>query len=136
MATTIERLQQVPVMLAAPRAVTLVSVPWSPWPRKSREVLAELERTRGLWSPGTEVEFFDLWPERDGELNAWYDRTCRDYSPGFELHGHGYGPLWWLSRGVVIGCLTEPYEERLPDLQKYSADLLNTASGPFGAEDV
>jgi hypothetical protein len=69
--TVIERVQQVPALLAAPRAIALVSVPWSPWPRKSRQVLAALEGSRPMWSPGAPVECFDLWPEREGELNRW-----------------------------------------------------------------
>lgn len=110
-------------MLSASHTIALVSVPWSPWPRKSREVLAALESTRGQWSPDSPAEFFDLWPERDDELNRWYEALCVSSSPRFELHGHGYGPLWWLAEGKVLGCLTKPYDHTLEDLQQRSAAL-------------
>lgn len=64
------------------------------------------------------MEFFDLWPERDGELNHWYDALCLSASPRFVLHGHGYGPLWWLSQGEVLECITKPYEHPLEELKK------------------
>ena len=111
-------------MLAAPRAIALISVPWSPWPRKSRDVLAALESSRQLWSPGASVMFFDLWPEREDELNRWYEGLCQSHAPRLELHGHGYGPLWWLAGGVVLECLTRPYEQPLASLQRRSAALL------------
>jgi hypothetical protein len=113
--------------LNAARAIVLVSVPWSPWPGKSREVLAALEATRGHWSPDASVEFFDLWPERNEELNRWYDKLCADLSPQFELHGHGYGPLWWLAEGDVLECLTKPYEHALETLRRRSAEIFRRA---------
>jgi hypothetical protein len=73
--------------------------------------------------PDSPVEFFDLWPERDDELNGWYDKQCLDLAPWFELHGHGYGPLWFLARGQVLDCLNKPYEYRLADLQRRAADI-------------
>src|SRR5262249_36958422 len=79
MSVVVERVQQVPPMLAAPRAVALVSVPWSPWPRKSRDVLAALEDSREQWSPDAPVEFFDLWPEREDELYRWYEDMCQSH---------------------------------------------------------
>jgi hypothetical protein len=126
MAHVIERVQQVPALLTAPRAVALVSVPWSPWPQKSRDVLAVLERSRELWLPDTPVEFFDLWPERDDKLNRWYEGICQSHALRFELHGHGYGPLWWLAGGVVLGCQTKPYELPLESLQERAAAYLRT----------
>jgi len=47
---------------------------------------------------------------------------CRDHA-AFELHGHGYGPLWWLADGVILDCLTKPYEPRLRSLKERSAVL-------------
>jgi hypothetical protein len=46
-----------------------------------------------------------------------------------ELHGHGYGPLWWLAGGVVLVCLTKPYERPLASLQQRSAALLQASGG-------
>ena len=111
------------------RAIAVVSVPWSPWPRKSRVVLAALEDSRDVWLPGLAVEFFDLWPEREDELNRWYEGMCQSHAPRFELHGHGYGPLWWLAGGAVLDCLTKPYEQPLESLQQRSATLLRGAGG-------
>jgi hypothetical protein len=42
----IQSMEQLSAMQSASRAIALVSVPWSPWPRKSREMLAALESTR------------------------------------------------------------------------------------------
>lgn len=116
----VERAQQVPAMVAA-RAIVLVSVPWSPWPRKSRDVLTALEQSLELWSPDASVEFFDLWPEREDGLNRWYEEICKSHFPQLELHGHGYGPLWWMAHGVVLDCLTKPYEHPLTLLRQRSA---------------
>lgn len=120
MAYVVENIQQASPMLSASRAIALVSVAWSPWPRLSREVLAALESTLGQWSPDPLVELFDLWPERDDELNRWYDALCVSLSPRFELHGHGYGPLWWMANGKVLECITRPYEYPLEELQERS----------------
>jgi hypothetical protein len=114
---------QVSQMLSASRAIVLVSVAWSPWPRKSREVLVALEFSRGQWAPNATVEFFDIWPERDDELNHWYEGLCVNSAPPFELHGHGYGPLWWLAKGKVLECLSKPYEYPLETLQQRAAAL-------------
>jgi hypothetical protein len=129
MARVVERMDQVPALLAAPRAVALVSVPWSPWPRKSRDVLVALERNRESWLPGAPVEFFDLWPEREDELNSWYEGMCHSHAPRFELHGHGYGPLWWLAGGVVLECQTKPYELPLEALRERSAAIFRVGGG-------
>jgi hypothetical protein len=121
MVQVVENMQQATLMLSASRAIALVSVPWSPWPRKSRDVLDALESTRGQWFPDSHVEFFELWPERDSDLNRWYDALCVSASPRFELHGHGYGPLWWLAAGKVLDCITKPYEYPQEELQQRSA---------------
>jgi hypothetical protein len=73
MPQVVENVEQVYPMLSAFRAVVLVSVPWSPWPRKSRDVLTALEASIEQWSAHASVAFFDVWPERDGELNRWYE---------------------------------------------------------------
>lgn len=86
-------MSQLPNVLAAPRAIVLVSVEWSPGPKKSRQMLAALEDSREIWLPASVVEFFDLRPEHDEELNRWYERQCREESAGFALHGDGYGPF-------------------------------------------
>src|SRR5262245_43923015 len=99
MANNVERIEQVPLMLTSERAIALVSVPWSPGPVLSRRVLAALESNQEQWLPGVLVAFFDLWPEREEALLAWYEEQCRLHWPRFELHGHGWGPLWWLVRG-------------------------------------
>jgi hypothetical protein len=117
MATVVERYGQVSLMLAEPLAVTLVSVPWSPWPKRARDVLAALEASRDEWWPESPVAFFDLWPERDAALLQWYKDLCAEHSPQFELHGHGYGPLWWLTSGVIADCLKRPYELPLIQVQ-------------------
>ncbi|MBI1833103.1 MAG: hypothetical protein HY040_08785 [Planctomycetes bacterium] len=121
MAHLVEKMRQVYSMLSAARAIVLVSVPWSPWPRKSRDVLAALESTQEQWFTDASVEFFDLWPERDDELKRWYESLFANSAPRFQLHGHGYGPLWWLSEGKVLECLTEPYVFSLEALQQRSA---------------
>jgi hypothetical protein len=123
MAHVIEKIRQVSQIQWAGRAIVLVSVPWSPWPSKSREVLAALESTQMQWSRGASARFFDLWPERDGELNHWYETLCIHGSPLFTLHGHGYGPLWWLAEGRILDCLPKPYEYSLESLQQRSAAL-------------
>jgi hypothetical protein len=125
----VDNMRQASAMLSASHAIAVVSVPWSPWPRKSRQVLAALGSTRGHWSPDSFVEFFDLWPERDGELNRWYDALCASASPWFELHGHGYGPLWWLASGKVLECITKPYEYSLEELQQRSAAVFRGSEG-------
>src|SRR5215813_9873275 len=102
MVVAVEGAAQLPALLAAPRAIVLVSVPWSPWPRKSRDALAALEASREQWSPNAPVAFFALWPEGEDALNRWYEGLCEQYSPRFELHGHGYGPLWWVAGGAVL----------------------------------
>jgi hypothetical protein len=127
MVLVVERMEQTTRLLAAPRAIALVSVPWSPWPQKSRKVLAVLEESRELWLPAVAVEFFDLWPERDAGLNSWYDRLCESHSQ-FELHGHGYGPLWWLAGGKMLACRSKPYESPIEDLRGYSALLLRAGN--------
>ena len=121
MAHVIDSMRQLSQMLSASRAIVLISVPWSLWPRKSREVLAAVESTREQWSPDASVEFFDMWLERDDELNRWYEVQCVNSSPRFELHGHGYGPLWWMAEGEVLDCLTKPYGYPLRELQLRSA---------------
>ena len=50
--------------------------------------------------------------------------VCERHAPRFELHGHGYGPLWWQFAGVVVECLTKPYEQPLISLQQRSSILL------------
>lgn len=129
MAHVVQTMAQMHPMLSASRAIVLVSVPWSPWPRKSRDMLAALESTLGHWSRGPAVGFFDLWPECDGELNRWYEVLCANSSPQFELHGHGYGPLWWLAEGEVLDCLSRPYEYTLESLQQRSAGLFEATIG-------
>ena len=121
--TVVEGLRDLPGLLAAPRAVAVVSVPWSPWPRRSREALAALERTRGDWSPSAEVAFFDLRPEAGAGLGRWYEAWVAQHAARFELHGHGYGPLWWLAGGAVLGCLAKPYDRPPADLERRSAAL-------------
>lgn len=125
MVNVIEHLEQTAAMMSAPRAIVLVSVPWSPWPQKSRRTLAALEATRTLWSPNAAVEFFDLWPERNEELNRWYDELCASASPRFALHGDGYGPFWWMVEGKVLKCLTRPYEIPPQSLQQRSAEIFH-----------
>ncbi|MDB5345835.1 MAG: hypothetical protein JWP89_4212 [Schlesneria sp.] len=114
---------QLSQMQLASRAIALISVPWSPWPQKSREVLVSLETSQEQWSPQCPVEFFDVWPERDAELNRWYEMQCVDAEPKFELHGHGYGPLWWLANGKVLECLAKPYDLPLKEIQRRSAAI-------------
>jgi hypothetical protein len=120
MAHVIQCLSQVSQMTSAVRAITVVSVPWSVTPRKSRELMANLEATRASWSPHVDIEFFDIWPEREDELNRWYEEQCQLAWPMFELHGHGHGPLWWHTNGRVLGCLTKPYELPLEEIQRKS----------------
>jgi hypothetical protein len=118
MPIVVERMDQVAQMFSAPRVLTLVSVPWSPWPRQSRQIFDELEKSRDNWLPGLQVSFFDLRPESDEALHGWYDGFCAIHSPQFELHGHGYGPFWWLANGEIVDCLTKPCEYTLEALQQ------------------
>jgi hypothetical protein len=74
------------------------------------------------------VEFFDLWLEQNEELKRWYDAQCASARPMFELHGHGYGPLWWLVNGNVLDCLTKPYEYSLTELQQRSSMIFDFAA--------
>ena len=120
MVNVIDNIELLPPLLAAPRAIALVAVPWSPWHAWSRRVLDALESSRALWLPGGQVQFFVLWPERDEKLNPWYEELCQAHYPRFELHGHGYAPLWWLAEGQIMDCLTKPYEMSLEDLQQRS----------------
>jgi hypothetical protein len=85
MAQVIDSIGQASALLAAARAIAVLSVEWSPWPRKSREALAALKATGGRWSPGAPVELFDVRPERDKALNHWYEGLCAALSPRFEL---------------------------------------------------
>jgi hypothetical protein len=130
MARVIENMTDLTSMLSSSCAIAIVSVPWSPWHSKSREVLAALESTCRQWSPNASVKFFDLWPERDEELNRWYTALCTNLSPRLELHGHGYGPLWWLAEGEVLECLIKPYEYSLETIQQRSAELFKSYSSP------
>jgi hypothetical protein len=118
MPIVVERMDQVAPMFSVPRAIALVSVPWSPWPLRSRQMLNQLERSREDWLPSAPLAFFDLWPEREKALHAWYDELCEFCFPKFELHGHGYGPFWWLTDGEIVDCLTKPYEHTLEALQQ------------------
>lgn len=126
MATVIDSLGLLPAMHAAPRAIALVAVAWSPWHRRSRLVLDALEASRAEWSPNSPVGFFVLWPEEEDELRRWYEELCRQHAPRFELHGHGYGPLWWLVEGQVVDCMSRPYEAGRPALQERSARAFRT----------
>jgi hypothetical protein len=128
MATVINKMEQLSAMLAAPRAISLLAVAWSPWHRLSLPKLEALESTREQWSPQASVDFFALWPENDRELNRWYDELCRQQSTQFELHGHGYAPLWWLTNGIIVDCLAKPYQESLAALQTRSAAAFRGAS--------
>src|SRR5437899_3241305 len=118
MPNEVTNIKHLAAILTAPRAIALVSVAWSPWPSISRNILTDLESSRRVWLPSCLVEFFELWPERDESLNSWYEDMCKTYAMIFELHGHGYGPLWWLVSGEVIDCLTKPYEYSLETLQQ------------------
>ena len=131
MPIVVERMDQVAQMLSAPRALTLVSVPWSPWPRQSRRIFDELEKCRESWLPGVPVSFFELQPESDEDLQGWYDKFCEVHFPQFELHGHGYGPFWWLSNGEVLDCLAKPCDHtRYALQQRYSQLNLQSACPP------
>jgi hypothetical protein len=121
MVSVIDNMPSLQQMLSADRAITLVAVPWSPWYRFSRPILDALEVSEAQWSPKCPVKFFVLWPEKDDELNQWYEQLCQQERPRFELHGHGYAPLWWLARGQVVDCLAKPYEVDAAMLQKRSA---------------
>jgi hypothetical protein len=127
MASVIDNMGLLAPMLTAPRAIGLVAVAWSPWHRQSRAVLDSLESAQQQWSPGRPVDFYILWPEKDAELNRWYENLCREKYPRFELHGHGYAPLWWLVRGHVIDCLIKPYQTRLETLQQRSVKAFQTS---------
>jgi hypothetical protein len=120
MVVIIERIEQLSAIHSADRAIVLVSVDWSPWPKESRNTMTALEESRDEWSPDSAVEFFDFWPDRDIELERWYDETCRRYAPQFELHGHGYGPFWWMRNGKILDCLTMPYKPPISQLQQRS----------------
>jgi hypothetical protein len=126
MANQVTSIKHLPAMLTAPRAIALVFVAWSPWPSKSRDILTDLESNRKVWLPSSSLEFFELWPERDESLNSWYEDMCKSYALRFELHGHGYGPLWWLVRGEVIDCLSKPYGHSLETLQRRSVAIFDS----------
>jgi hypothetical protein len=127
MATIIDHGDQVSLLTTTPRAIAMVSVEWSPWHRKSRHVLAALEDTREHWTVRS-VSFFELWPEREQGIRGWYNQLCQSYAPEFELHGHVFGPLWWLVDGDIVGCQLKPYELGLRVLQARSASLLEARS--------
>ncbi|HTI52055.1 MAG TPA: hypothetical protein VL475_13920 [Planctomycetaceae bacterium] len=93
-------------------------------------MLNQLERSRDNWLPGAPVAFFDLWPEREEALHAWYDELCELRFPKFELHGHGYGPFWWLTNGQIVDCLTKPCEHTLEALQQRYVELNRDAVNP------
>ena len=115
MLNQIERLDELPPLLAADRAIALVHVPWSPGPRRSQLVLNELDATQQRWSREP-IGFFVLHPESEQRLNDWYMDLCRLYEPRFLLHGNGWGPFWWLVRGTIIDCVEKPYEFRIAEL--------------------
>jgi hypothetical protein len=120
LARVVDSLQELQPLLAAPRAIVLVAVAWSPWPAKSRVTLGALEESQRRWSPNASVEFFELWPENEPALRQWYEDVCRSHAERFELHGHGYGPLWWLANGTVLNCIKKPYERSLDSLESAS----------------
>ena len=86
-----------------------------------RSVLDALEASQREWAANSPVGFFVLWPEEEDELRRWYEELCRQHAPRFELHGHGYAPLWWLVEGQVVDCMSRPYEASVPVLQSRSA---------------
>ncbi len=108
-------------LLAAPRAVGMVAVAWSPAHHRTRPVLEALAARQGVWLPGWPVTFFELWPEEDAALNPWYEAFCREIHPRFRLHGDGWAPLWWLVEGEVVDCLPKPWEAELVALEERSA---------------
>jgi hypothetical protein len=124
MSIVINSLGQIPRLMAAPRSIALLFVEWSPGPYRSRVVLNNLEASRNEWSPKHAIEFFEIVPEAQDELNRWYEELCRLYSPRFELHGHGWGPLWWVANGEVLDCLTKPYELPLETSIQRSVNVL------------
>jgi hypothetical protein len=123
MVSVIENTRDLAPMLAAPRAMAVVAVDWSPWHRRSVPVLEALEASQAEWSPNHAIRFFLLWPEHDEALNRWYEEKLAEY-PQLELHGHGYAPLWWLRDGAIVDCLTRPYELPLAELQMRSTTAL------------
>jgi hypothetical protein len=122
MPALIDTIRALPTMLAASRGIVLVAVAWSPGYLRSRPLLSALESSQAQWSPAHPVNFFELWPEKDAQLNEWYEALIHKL-PRFELHGHGYGPFWWLRQGEVIDCLSKPYEAGLAILEKRSANV-------------
>ena len=120
----IETVDQIPALVNASRAIALLSVPWSVWPRKSKKVLELLEKTQTTWASDLRIEYFDIWPEKNEELNRWYEGLCEEYADQFELHGHGYGPLWWVRDGVILRSMTKPYELDFGEVKRLSAFLL------------
>jgi hypothetical protein len=121
MAEVVDSIGLLPSLLAAPRAVVLVAVEWSPWHRQSVPVLHALEASQGEWLPDCTVSFFVLWPERDEPLNRWYEDRCQEERPRFDLSGGGYAPFWWLVAGRIVDCLSKPYGIAFTALQERSA---------------
>jgi len=109
-------------VMNAARAVVLVYVEWSPFPRQSQKVLIELEASAEDWC-SEPVAFFVLRPEDDEQINAWYEALMSKH-PDMELHGHGYGPFWWIRDRAIVDCMRNPYRLSLEELKSRSGALL------------
>ena len=100
---------------------------WSPAPQLSLEKLANLQANAPSWCQAGSVDFYMLRPEDDQQLNAWYKSLFNEY-PQFALHGHGWGPFWWVKDGKIVDCESHPYAMTDVELRERSIRALCEAT--------
>ena len=96
-------------------------------PALGSPVLDSLNATQQQWSPEP-ISFFVLCPAGDRRLADWYSDLYHLYEPRFTLHGHGWGPFWWLVRGTIVDCLTKPYEQSIEQLRERTLKAFEAAA--------
>ncbi len=111
MAVTISHINDLTQLLESDRAIVLVWVGWSRGPYFSRNLLTTLEETVSNWSPNMAVNFYILDVEAEEQLSKWYENKCLAYQEKFTLHGHGWGPFWWMRQGQIVDCVSIPWKD-------------------------
>lgn len=117
--TTVSTLPDAKSIFNEERAIVLVYVDWSMTPRLSLDKLNALKATSLEWCPNDPVAFYVIRPEDDNQLNAWYESLFDKY-PQFQLHGHGWGPFWWVNDGKIVDCVHKPWNISDDDLRARS----------------
>ena len=121
--TRIDSREDLPELLAAERAVALLSVDWSGPERKSRERFLALARR---WHDAglSGVQFFVV-NEDDDALRAFFPRQIRCACVPL-----GAGAVHWLARGKVLRSELQVGDVPVSQLLAWTAELCSDESGP------